>query len=58
MIHFSQFTKLFTETKGQPALRNAIRREAIARYTERLNSGHADSELNFRDLADRLLEIA
>jgi hypothetical protein len=53
---FSVFTAYFNANKrnAPKSLADQVRREAIARVTERLQAGRADSELCFRDLVERL----
>ena len=54
-MHFSQFTAYMVQNRRNIA--NAtwqkLRREGIARLTERMNSGRADCELDFSDLVQQ-----
>jgi len=52
-MHFSQFAAYLNSTKLPAAIREEVRREAIRRYTERMQAGRADCELTFTDLLHR-----
>jgi len=53
---FSIFTAHFAANRNliARAVAEEIRREAIARVTERMQAGRADSALDFSDLIERI----
>lgn len=55
-MYFSTFTSyMLANRRNVPnSLWQQVRREGIARVTERLQAGRADSELTFNDLIERI----
>lgn len=55
MLHWSEITRYLVANRARvpSTVWQAARAEAIARYSARLQSGRADTELNFIDLFER-----